>query len=78
MTAKEGERVLNTHSSRCVRATIEGGVGVLPWSAGVNAGDSGIDGGEKTEKSSSNNAELRSYSHFSHTRSLLSEGRERK
>lgn len=60
---REREYIVNTHSARGVGATVEGGMGSLPGAAGVNAGDFCIDGGKKTEKSSSN-AEYLSYNHF--------------
>lgn len=65
-TKRKKEREVNTHSARGVRATVKGGMGVLPWSPGVNAGDSSINVSEKTEQSS-NNAEHRSDSHIFHT-----------
>ncbi|CAN4118311.1 unnamed protein product [Withania somnifera] len=30
---------IRTHSARGIRATIEGGMGTLPWATGVNTGD---------------------------------------
>lgn len=65
----------HTHGTRGVTTAIEGGMGGLPGTAGINTGDSGVDNCEETE--SSNNAEEEEViSHFQSVSALPLESNE--